>query len=279
MTPGFSVADVGAIVKEAGLLALDRLWGGQRVSPTGRRNVATTVDRAVHQFLRRRLRDLLPASHVLSEEGRLPKGNSRYVWIVDPIDGTSNLDYANTHFAVSVALVRDTNVILGVISDPQRAELFAAARGQGASLNGKRIAVRGTRTVNEAIVSVGVPYDRELLPAAAAAISRLVLACRDIRRTGSSALDLCYVACGRTDAHVEVALSPWDVAAASLVLRESGGKLTTWNGTFRPLLVPGSVLASNPGLNSGLATLLKEGTPAWRLKRPRTRPKPRGKGK
>ncbi len=252
-------ANVSVIVQEAARIAVRRLQVVRLTSSTMRRNLVTTVDEEVQKFLSKKLLALMPDSRLLSEEGSELKGVSPYLWIVDPIDGTSNLYYGNPHFAVSVALTENEDVVLGVVCDPMRREVFTAEQGKGALLNGKRVSVGATRRATDAMVSVGIPYQKRLLPTATEVIRSLVFACRDIRRTGSSALDICYVACGRTDGHVEIALSPWDVAAASIILAEAGGRMTDWNATSRRLLAAGSVLAANSVLHSKLAGVLKRG--------------------
>ncbi len=196
----------------------------------GHANFVTSMDIASQQFLVRRLAPLVPGAHVVAEEQEENQLRAGYSWIIDPIDGTTNYMHGFCHSSISIALVRDGEGVLGVVHNPYLHETFAAVRGMGASLNGKPIRV-SDRGIADALVIFGTaPYHRGLLELTARVVRRLMLDCRDVRRTGSAALDLCYIACGRTDGFFEATLAPWDYAAASIILTEAGGRIAPLDG-------------------------------------------------
>lgn len=169
---------------------------------------------------------------VLGEEGGL-QGNkdSEYVWIIDPIDGTTNFVKGIPHCAVSIGLQHKGRIILGVVFDPIKDEMFLGSAGEGAYLNNRRIRVGNHQSVDGAVVCTAFPVRyRERMDAYMELFTRLINQCADVRRSGCASLDLCYAACGRYDAYLEQGLKPWDFAAGSLILREAGGIATDFTG-------------------------------------------------
>lgn len=167
-------------------------------------------------------------------------------WILDPIDGTTNLIHDYQHSVVSLALYNKGEIVLGVIYDPFREDVYYAQKGKGSFLNGSPIHVSDAETLRETIVTIGTsPYDRELTEVNFQRFQRVFERSQDIRRTGSAALDLAYVACGRTGGFFESLLSPWDFAAGMLLVTEAGGRVTNYAGESLNLLQRGSVIASN----------------------------------
>lgn len=260
MTGSITSREIEQVVMDAASLVVDRLNSVKLHSSGHARNLVTDVDNEINAYLTSRLAALLPGSAILSEEASPPQSLSPHIksrlWIIDPIDGTTNLLYGNPHFAVSVALACEGHNVAGVVYNPNSREMFTADLARGAFRNGVRISVNDTDILSDALVSFGVPYDPRLLSRTGTVIDSLLGRCRDLRRSGSSALDLCYIACGRFDAHVEITLSPWDTAAAGLILTEAGGTLTNWRRERRSVLAPDSVLASNSHLHDQLATLI-----------------------
>ena len=173
------------------------------------------------------IRDLLvrerPADGLLAEEGTSEGGESGRRWVFDPLDGTVSYLYGYPHWCVSVALEDDEGTLLGVVYDPNREELFAAERGAGATLGGEPVQVREAPPLEEALVATGFGYDSRRRASQAKVVADLLPAVRDIRRAGSAALDLSWLAAGRLDAYYERGLQPWDWAAGSLLVREAGG--------------------------------------------------------
>lgn len=190
-------------------------------------DLATAADRASEELVRAELRRRRPDDAILGEEGGATPGRSGLVWIVDPLDGTTNFVYGFPAWSVSIAVARRIEgptalTLAGVVHDPLRGETFAAVRGGGATLNGTAIACRTTEVLGEALVGTGFGYSSARRATQAALLTTVLPAVRDIRRAGSAALDLCSVACGRLDAYFESGLEPWDRAAGVLIATEAG---------------------------------------------------------
>src|SRR5207249_2659472 len=194
-------------------------------------NMVTDVDRRAEQAIVGILAAAFPDHRILAEEGGKGRGeDSPYRWIVDPLDGTTNFTHGFPAYCVSIGLEVKGRIVLGVVYDPLRRELFEAEVGQGAYLNGQRIHVSSVPTLNKALLVTGFAYDRESRERNLVHFERFVLASQGLRRTGSAALDLSYVAAGRVDGFWELRLSPWDVAAGSLIVTEAGGRMTDFAG-------------------------------------------------
>ena len=177
-------------------------------------------------------------------------------WIIDPLDGTVNFAHGYPMFCVSIACEADGVLTYGVVYDPLRDELFEGERGGGASLNGRPIRVSRTAQMSRAIIATGFPYDiRERIPETLGRMGRLLAHVQGLRRGGSAALDLCYVACGRLDGFYEENLKPWDTAAGLVILTEAGGKITTFDGGDYDLNAP-NIAASNGVLHAKLLSCL-----------------------
>jgi myo-inositol-1(or 4)-monophosphatase len=177
-------------------------------------------------------------------------------WIIDPLDGTVNFAHGYPAFCVSIALEADGVLEYGVIYDPLRDELFEGRRAGGASLNGRPIRVSGTSRMDGALIATGFPYDiRERIPETLGRMGRMLASTQGVRRGGSAALDLGYVACGRLDGFYEENLKPWDTAAGLLIISEAGGKITTFDGGAYDIYAP-NILASNGRLHQELLALI-----------------------
>ena len=220
----------------------------------------TNVDLAVQEFLRERLAALAPDVQFMGEE----QDNSaldltRPCWILDPVDGTTNLIHQFQHSAISLALAEGGQIVFGVVYNPYTEECFAACRGGGALRNGVPIHVSDVSRLEDSLLSTGtVPGRRELADAAFRQMRALYDRCQDVRRTGCASLDLCWVACGRLDGYVELSLQPWDYAAGMRIAAEAGGKVTAPDGSPLSLREGGPLLASNGRLHSALQAILKE---------------------
>lgn len=193
------------------------------VERKARGDYASEIDKACEELIRTELARRYPDHEILGEEhGK--SGNSENVWLIDPIDGTSNYLRGIPHYAISIALSVKGRIEHGVVYDPVRDELFAASRGQGATLNNRRVRVSGRSTLSTAVLAAAFPFrNRRLMPAYSAMFDSLFDQCEDIRRAGAASLDLAYVACGRLDGYWELALKPWDIAAGALLVQEAGG--------------------------------------------------------
>ncbi len=196
----------------------------------GRMDYASEVDEAAEKEIVRELRKAGPDYAFLGEEGGA-QGKGRYTWVIDPLDGTSNYLHGIPHFCVSIALVENGEPVHGVIFDPLRNELWTASRGGGATLNDKRIRIGERKDLQGAMLITGFPpRERARATSQLKCVDALLTQAEDIRRTGSAALDLAYVACGRFDGYFESGVKPWDIAAGVLLVREAGGRVCDFRG-------------------------------------------------
>ncbi len=193
--------------------------------------VTATDRRAEEQIVHILLKNFPGHSILAEEENTVDRPNSSYRWIIDPLDGTTNFVHAYPQVSVSIALEREGELILGLVYDPLREERFRATKDQGAFLNQGRIRVSNVDGLDKALLATGFPYDRrENANLYLAFFKAFMTSTQGIRRAGSAALDLCYLACGRLDGFWELKLHPWDTAAGSLIVREAGGMLTDFSG-------------------------------------------------
>lgn len=226
--------------RRAGTILRKKLGGARDIRSKGKDDIVTDADYAADRAVRTMLLARFPRDHFLSEEdtvetrngiwARVEQSADECLWIVDPLDGTTNYARRLPSFCVSIALYQAGAVQLGVVYAPLRDEMFAAERGRGAFLNGKRLAVSATRRFEHAIVGTEWARDQALRERTAAIFSRMVAQAMTARAFGSAALSLCYVAAGRLDAYFHFSLSPWDVAAGAVIVEEAGGRVTTLTG-------------------------------------------------
>jgi myo-inositol-1(or 4)-monophosphatase len=199
----------------------------RRLSYKGKTNIVTDVDKSAERMIIRKIRRSFPGHAILSEESSPAGRPSPYKWIIDPLDGTTNFAHAFPFFCVSIALEKDGRIILGVVYDPLRKELFTAQEGRGSRLNGRPIRVSKVSALSKSFLATGFAYDLEKRSNTNIKNFRNFLKnSLAIRRAGSAALDLSYVACGRFDGFWEIGLHPWDSAAGILIVREAGGVVT-----------------------------------------------------
>ena len=190
----------------------------------GRADFVTQTDINIQRYIKKSLYDLYPHMGFMGEEENTNVGAAGMQWILDPIDGTTNYIYHYNHSAISLGLKGENGILFGIIYNPFTGEMFSAMKGEGAFLNGSAIHVTDTGTLDDALIAIGTsPYHKELAPDIFRKIEKLYGRALDIRRTGSAALDLAYVACGRLDAYFEYRLKPWDYAAGDIILSEAGG--------------------------------------------------------
>jgi len=217
--------------KEAGKYAFKRMGSLLDISfKRGPTDLVTDVDKKCEKKIIKRIRDKFPLHSILAEEGGGDDLNSPYKWIIDPLDGTVNYSHAFPIFCVSIGFLEEGTVKLGVVYDASRDELFVAEKGKGAFLNNKKIKVSKTKKIKDALVSTGFPYNKEAKRKNLALFTNVMENAQAIRRAGSAAIDLCYVACGRFDGFWELELSPWDTAAGILMIEEAGGTITMLKG-------------------------------------------------
>jgi myo-inositol-1(or 4)-monophosphatase len=231
-----------------------------QVSVKGPGEFVTTADLRAERTLKSELSRARPGYGLLFEEGGESAGSDPHNrWIVDPLDGTTNFLHGIPHFAISIALERDGEVIAGVVYEPTRDEMFWAEKGIGAYLNDRRLRVSGRRRLDEAVIGTGIPFrGRGDHPSYLATLARVMGATSGVRRFGAAALDLAYVAAGRLDGFWEFGLFPWDIAAGLLLVREAGGFISDLAGGHA-MMASGDVLAANAHLHLHLAALIREG--------------------
>lgn len=227
-------------------------------------NPVTEVDRAAEAAILAVLTELRPDDGVLGEEGTDTHGTGRR-WLIDPLDGTVNFVHHIDQVSVSVALCEGERVLVGVVLDVVRDELFAAVPGGGATLDGSPISVSATPDLAGAVIATGFPYDHDRYAAAYLPTLGAVLAqVTGLRRFGSAALDLCWTAAGRFDGYYEYQVNPWDIAAGLLIVTESGGVATDpWGVPLHPYLP--HVVAANPSIHAPLRALVEGTVPAHLL--------------
>lgn len=243
--------------RAAGLVLLTKAKQGFSVEYKAAVNLVTDADRAAEECVVSAIRSTFPHHRLLAEEGGAMATNaSPYQWIIDPLDGTTNYAHGFPFYSVSIGLEYAGHCVLGVVLDPVRNELFTAELGRGAYLNGVPIRVSTIDTVNKALLVTGFSYDiRDNPDNNLDHFSRLSLRAQGVRRTGSAALDLCYVGSGRFDGFWEVKLQPWDMAAGLVVLREAGGLATSFQkGTFS--IYGQQLVATNGRIHEEMLALL-----------------------
>ncbi len=209
-------------------------------------SLVTYVDKTAEKRIVSALKELIPESGFVTEEGTASHENEKYKWIIDPLDGTTNYIHGITPFSVSIALMEADELVLGVVFDVVLDEMFYAWKGSPAFLNGREIKVATANASKDALIATGFPYyDFDRVDDYMGAMKQLMKETRGIRRLGSAAIDLCYVACGRFDAFFEHALHAWDVAAGAFIIQQAGGKVTDFNGGENWLFGGEMVAASN----------------------------------
>jgi myo-inositol-1(or 4)-monophosphatase len=248
-----------AAARRAGALLRARYREHQTISlKSSPVDLVTAVDREAERMIVGMLHEAFPTHAIVAEESESPPPAEGPCWYVDPIDGTTNFAHGYPHFAVSIGLVENGRFQLGVVHDPLRDETFAALNGSGARLNGSPIAVSAVARLQDALLGTGFPYDRRDRPAFYLAFVEAALRrSHGIRRAGSAALDLCYLACGRLEAYWEWNLHAWDTAAGALILSEAGGRITDFAGDSHRL-GDRETAASNGHVHDELLAMLEE---------------------
>lgn len=244
----------------AGQLQRYRFESTFSIDLKGAKNLVTEIDLASEALIVGKIHERFPAHGILAEEGEYPAGDGRHTWIIDPLDGTTNYAHGYPWFCVSIALMLEGALTVGVIYNPMTDELFTAVTGMGAFRNGRRISVSGRCPLSGALLATGFPYDCATDPENNFdQFIRFQKAARGIRRAGAAALDLAYLAAGRLDGFWEVKLKPWDVAAGTLLVREAGGRVTAFDGSLYEVSNH-RILASNSLIHEEMITILAQET-------------------
>jgi len=243
--------------RRAGNILRENIGGIREISYKGDINLVTEMDMRSERAVVETILASFPGHGIIAEEETSIRNESGYRWIIDPLDGTTNYAHGYPCFSVSIALEHEGDVIAGVVYDPMRDELFAARKGKGASLNGRQIRVTAVDTLIKSLLATGFPYDRKVSEKNNMDyFHELLMASQEVRRDGSAALDLCYVASGRFDGFWELKLKPWDVAAGSLIVTEAGGMVSDFSGR-RFSLHDEEILATNGRIHHPMIEILQ----------------------
>lgn len=253
--------EVCRIAEKAGNFITEerKLLTAQNIEAKGEHDFVTSVDKASEKLLVNELSQLLPEAGFIAEEGTGTKNQEGYNWIIDPIDGTTNFIHGLPCYSVSIALADEHNqLLIGVVYEIAQKECFYASKGNGAYLNGNRIAVSKETALNQSLLATGFPYnDYSQLNEYLEVFKLLLKESRGLRRLGSAAVDLAYVACGRFEAFYEYSLNPWDVAAGILLVQEAGGQVSDFKNGFN-YLSGKEIIASNKNVHPAIESRIQQ---------------------
>ena len=223
----------------------------------GRADMVTDVDRASEDILIDQIRSAFPSHAILAEESNSKENTAEFRWIIDPLDGTTNYVHKYQHYAVSIALQQHGETIVGLVYNPHSDEMFTAIKGEGARLTQNRMHVSSSDVLSRSLLSTGIPYEMSDRWHKSMDLFKMFYSrTHGVRRDGSAALDLCYVAAGRFDGFWELDLHPWDVAAGMLIVEESGGKVSRFNGSESSIF-DDEILASNGKIHEQMQDVIR----------------------
>ncbi len=247
------------LVNEAGEMLLYNMEDKKVISKAGTANFVTEIDIGVQDKIVRGLKEILPESNIIAEETAENKFSlGKYTWILDPVDGTTNLMYGFKYSAIALGLFLEGVSHAGIVYNPYLKEMFTAQKGKGAFVNKQQIKVTENKLLKDSLLTFGTsPYDREKADETFRITRNVFLKCRDVRRTGSAALDICNVAAGRMDGFYEMELQPWDYAGASIILEEAGGKITDWQGKSLDYISKTAAIVTNSYIHDELMVAIK----------------------
>lgn len=242
--------------REAGVVLLENLGKVKKIEFKAKNSLVTEVDKLSEEIIINNIKKSFPSHDIFAEESGRHSENSDYLWLIDPIDGTTNYAHAYPFFSISIALEVKGEVEIGLVYDPVKDEMFTAEAGKGAYLNGELIKVSKSDSIEHSHVCTGFMHEIEwMVEANIKHFGNFIRRARAVRRDGSAALDVCYVACGRFDGFWELGLNPWDTAAAVLILEEAGGQVTTFSGDEYSIYIK-EILASNSIIHGQMMEIL-----------------------
>jgi len=245
-----------AAAARAGEILRNRWGGTHTVGKKGAIDLVTEADLASEDAIIQLIRAAFPDHTILAEESGVTTGKDPYEWIIDPLDGTTNYAHHLPEFSLSIAFALEGDIVFGLILNPVTGELFCGTRGEGATLNGRPIRVSSTKTVSESLLVTGFPYNlQSVIDPLIQRLERCLMAAQGVRRLGSAALDLCYVACGRFDGFWEQNLAPWDTAAGIVIAQEAGATVSDFSN--RPYSIEKKeIIATNGLIHQEMSELL-----------------------
>jgi myo-inositol-1(or 4)-monophosphatase len=254
-----TLAQVLAWTKQAGQIVRAKFDDEHTIGYKGAVDVVTEADKASEDYLLAQIRQHFPGHAVITEESGELDGDSENCWIIDPLDGTINYAHHLPIYSVSVAYRHHGELVLGVVHDPSLEECFYAEKGKGAFLNDKKIVVSQTPELIKCLLVSGFPYERQsaAYQRALRLFNHMTTISQGVRRLGSAALDMCYVACGRLDAYYELSIHLWDIAAAALIIQEAGGVVRDIHGNEDFMTPPFALVGANPTVYPQLLAEIK----------------------
>ncbi|MEM8893657.1 MAG: inositol monophosphatase family protein [Bacteroidota bacterium] len=229
-----------------------------KVEKKGKNDLVSYVDKEAEKRLVKTLSQILPSAGYITEEGTIAQETAEYRWVVDPLDGTTNFIHGLPIFSISIALMKEDKVEMGIVYEVNRQECFTAMRGRGARLNDSEISVSQADGISESLLATGFPYyNFEKLNEYLAILNELMKNTHGLRRMGSAAVDLAYVACGRYEGYFEYNLNPWDVAAGTLIVEEAGGRVTDFSGKDQ-FIFERELVAGNPMVQKEMLSIIQK---------------------
>jgi len=242
--------------QKAGRILRENIDKSSEIFFKGTVDLVTNFDNQAQKAILKHLSSCFPSHDFLAEEGLSKQEGAGFRWIIDPLDGTTNYAHHFPIFCVSIALERKGEIVLGVVYDPMRKEMFSGLKGEGAFLNGKEIKVSSVDELDKSLIATGFPYDIRVSDVNNIVhFNNFLIRVQGIRRCGSAAMDLCYVACGRFDGFWELKLKPWDMAAGALIAQEGGGQISDFkNGEFS--IFDSEILATNALIHQQMVDVL-----------------------
>lgn len=253
-----SLDEIQNLARQAGEILRKGYGQLHTVRHKGATDLVTEIDQQSEDLIIQAIRQKYPSDQIVTEESGNLKGDLDHCWYIDPLDGTINFAHDLPIFCVSLAYAHQNQVVLGVVYDPLRDECFYAERGKGAWLNGAPVHVSDTPDLLHSLMATGFPYDKWDSPLNNLEFfNRFSRRTQGVRRLGSAAIDLCYVACGRLDGFWEVSLKAWDIAAGALIVEEAGGVVSQLFGAPHSLVSPVSILTANPAIYPQMLSLLQ----------------------
>jgi myo-inositol-1(or 4)-monophosphatase len=251
------ITDLENLAFGAGRILKEGYGGKFRIDMKGKIDLVTEVDRRSEDYLVGAIRSQFPSHKVITEERGVIQGDNSQVWVVDPLDGTVNYAHGVPIFSVSIAYMENNQVVMGAVYDPMQAEMYVAERGRGTRLNGHSVRVSHANALDQSLLVTGFPYDMHTNPVNNLDhYANFAVRSRGVRRLGSAAIDLAYVAAGRLDGFWEIRIHNWDIAAGSLLVEEAGGKVTDVRGGPDYISDKPSILATNGRIHDQMLAVL-----------------------